>query len=30
MYRVAKDVLWGSYYQAVQKQTMDVYFVRGK
>ena len=30
MYRAAKDVLWGSYYQAVQKQTMDVYFVRGK
>ena len=30
MYRVAKDVLWGSYYQAVQKQTMDVFFVRGK
>ena len=30
MYRAAKDVLWGSYYQAVQKQTMDVFFVRGK
>ena len=30
MYRAAKDVLWGSYYQAVQKQTMDVIFVRGK
>lgn len=30
MYRVAKDVLWGSYYLAVQKQTMDVFFVRGK
>ena len=30
MYRAAKDVLWGSYYQAVQKQTMDVYFVRTK
>ena len=28
MYRAAKDVLWGSYYQSVQKQTMDVYFVR--
>ena len=25
MYRAAKDVLWGSYYQAVQKQTMDVF-----
>ena len=30
MYRAAKDVLWGSYYQAVQKQTMDVFFVRKK
>ena len=30
MYRAAKDILWGSYYQAVQKQTMDVFFVRGK
>ncbi len=30
MYRVANDVLWGSYYQAVQKQTMDVYFMRDK
>ena len=30
MYRAAKDVLWGSYFQAVQKQTMDVFFVRGK
>ena len=30
MYRAATDVLWGSYYQAVQKQTMDVFFVRGK
>ena len=30
MYRAANDVLWGSYYQAVQKQTMDVYFVRTK
>jgi hypothetical protein len=30
MYRASKDVLWGSYYQAVQKQTMDVYFVRSK
>jgi hypothetical protein len=30
MYRVANDVLWGSYYQAVQKQTLKVHFVRGK
>ena len=30
MYRKANDVLWGSYYQAVQKQTLDVYFTRGK
>jgi hypothetical protein len=30
MYRVANDVLWGSYYQAVQKQTLDVHFVRDK
>jgi hypothetical protein len=30
MYRAANDVLWGSYYQAVQKQTMDVRFVRTK
>jgi hypothetical protein len=30
MYRAANDTLWGSYYQAVQKQTMDVFFVRGK
>ena len=30
MYRAATDVLWGSYYQAVQKQNMDVFFVRGK
>ncbi len=30
MYRAAKDVLWGSYYQAVQKQNLDVIFVRGK
>ena len=28
MYRAANDTLWGSYYQAVQKQTMDVRFVR--
>jgi hypothetical protein len=28
MYRAATDVLWGSYFQAVQKQTMDVSFVR--
>ena len=30
MYRVANDVLWGSYYQAVQKQTLKVHFMRGK
>jgi hypothetical protein len=30
MYRAATDVLWGSYYQAVQKQTMDVSFVRSR
>ena len=30
MYRAANDVLWGSYYQAVQKLTMDVSFVRSK
>ena len=30
MYRASNDVLWGSYYQAVQKQTMDVRFVRTK
>lgn len=30
MYRTANDILWGSYYQAVQKQSLDVYFVRGK
>ena len=30
MYRAAKDVLWGSYYQAVQKQTLKVHFMRGK
>ena len=28
MYRAANDTLWGSYYQAVQKQTLDVKFVR--
>ncbi len=28
MYRAANDTLWGSYYQAGQKQTMDVRFVR--
>ena len=28
MYRAATDVLWGSYYLAVQKQTLDVIFVR--
>ena len=30
MYRAAQDLLWGSYFQAVQKQTMDVKFVRMK
>ena len=30
MYRAANDVLWGSYFQAVQKQTMRVRFVRSK
>lgn len=30
MYRAQNDVLWGSYFQAVQKQTMDVYFVRDR
>ena len=30
MYRAANDALWGSYYQAVQKQTMNVNFVRSK
>ena len=30
MYRAANDVLWGSYYQAVQKMTLKVHFVRGK
>jgi hypothetical protein len=30
MYRAANDTLWGSYYQAVQKQTLKVHFVRGK
>ena len=30
MYRAANDVLWGSYYQAVQKQTLKVRFVRSK
>ncbi len=30
MYRVANDILWGNYYQAVQKMTMKVHFVRGK
>ena len=30
MYRAANDTLWGSYYQAVQKQTLDVKFVRTK
>ena len=28
MYRASKDVLWGSYYLAVQKKTMYVSFVR--
>ena len=30
MYRAAQDLLWGSYFQAVQKQTMNVNFVRMK
>ena len=30
MYRASKDFLWGSYFQAVQKQTMNVNFVRMK
>jgi len=30
MYRAGMDVLWGSYYQAVQKLTMDVSFVRSR
>ena len=30
MYRAQNDVLWGSYFQAVQKQTLDVKFVRMK
>ena len=30
MYRTTNDSLWGSYYQAVQKQTMDVKFVRSR
>jgi len=30
MYRASQDLLWGSYFQAVQKQTMDVNFVRMK
>jgi hypothetical protein len=30
MYRAANDVLWGSYFQAVQKQTLKVHFVRGR
>ena len=30
MYRASNDSLWGSYYQAVQKQTMDVKFVRSR
>ena len=30
MYRAANDALWGSYYQAVQKQTMNVNLVRSK
>jgi hypothetical protein len=28
IYRASKDVLWGSYYLAVQKKTMYVSFVR--
>ena len=30
MYRAANDTLWGSYYQAVQKLSMDVIFVRSR
>ena len=30
MYRIANDTLWGSYFQAVQKQTLKVQFLRGK
>ena len=30
MFRASQDLLWGSYFQAVQKQTMDVKFVRMK
>jgi len=30
MYRAANDSLWGSYFQAIQKQTMDVKFVRSR
>jgi len=30
MYRASNDTLWGSYYQAAQKQTLDVRFVRTK
>ena len=30
MFRASQDLLWGSYFQAVQKQTLDVKFVRMK
>ena len=30
MYRASQDLLWGSYFLAVQKQTMNVNFVRMK
>ena len=30
MFRASQDLLWGSYFLAVQKQTMDVNFVRMK
>ena len=30
MFRASQDLLWGSYFLAVQKQTMDVNFVRIK
>jgi hypothetical protein len=30
MYRASNDLIWGSYYQAVQKQTIKVNFVRSR
>lgn len=30
MYRASNDTLWGNYFQAIQKQTMDVRFVRSR